>query len=271
VEILFGGDPKSKERRLPQFVSYAQVAGVKAGGEVLAIHPEDKTSDQKPRALFVTQRFGKGQSAVLLTDALWRWKLSLPSDAPEPELFWQQLFLALAQRDTGGLKFTAQPYFAALGQKVSFRVEGVAGISSPEIAAISPSGISAPLTAQAGPVPKSWVFDLDPNEQGKWRIRITDPRGSSTETLVRVSPVRRSDEMSNLPPDTDGMLKMAGATGGAMLSEGVPGSWSVPSTASPAALRQERVQPLWNNWPLLLLCLGFYTAELVWRRKAKLL
>ena len=48
-----------------------------------------------------------------MTDALWRWKLSLPSASHASDVFWQQLFLALVGPGST-MHFGTQPYFAAL-------------------------------------------------------------------------------------------------------------------------------------------------------------
>ena len=46
--------------------------------------------------LLARQQIGEGFTAVLATDLLWRWKMSLPSGSHAVETFWQQLLLSLA-------------------------------------------------------------------------------------------------------------------------------------------------------------------------------
>ena len=273
VADLFDAVPGGTLQSLPKFTTYAQVHGVKAGAEVLAVHPEDKTDAQMPRALLVTQRYGQGQVTVLLTDALWRWRLSLPSTAHDPEIFWQQLFLALARQGsgTGGIRFGLQPFFATLEESSRFRLDGISG-GAPTVTAVSPQGKSQVLAAQPDAQAGSWTFQLNPNEPGKWRIRTEDERGSQMETLLRVSPASSTPRnFSGEPPDTEGLRQLAESTGGCLLNDGVPASWSAPDTSSQTTLLSKHSQPLWNNWVILLLALGFYVTELLWRRQAKLL
>jgi len=272
ITSLLAGSANDTMQNMPQFSSYARVRGVKAGGQVLAIHPQDKTASNESRALLVTQRFGQGQVTTLLTDALWRWRLSLPSTSHDPEIFWQQLFLALARHRAGtdGLRFALQPFYASLGQTCAFRLDGAQG-SAPTLTAISPSGQSQTLTAQPGTQANSWLFQLNANEPGNWRVRAQDQNGALMETLVRISNASHKDELSGLPPDTEGLRKLAESTGGSLLNDGAPEDWSTSQTHDQATLLSKHARPLWNNWVLLLIGLGFYVTELIWRRRARLL
>jgi len=271
---LFTPGPNGTLQNMPQFSTYARVHGVKAGSEVLAVHPQDKTESGESRALLVTQRFGQGQVTALLTDALWRWRLSLPSTSHDPEIFWQQLFLALSRHPAGsaGLHFALQPFSAALGQTCAFRLDGVHGKDAPTITAISPKGASQTLTAQPAPQSGSWLFQLNSNESGNWRIQAQDSSGAMMETLVRVSNASHSAELSGLPPDTEGLRKLAASTGGCLLNDGAPENWTTTHPHEDlTTLVSKHSRPLWNNWLILLIGLGFYATELIWRRQAKLL
>ncbi len=269
---LFGGaDGSAALPAMPQFISYAQVHGVKAGAEILAIHPQDKTAANAPRALIVTQRYGQGRVTAFLTDSLWRWRMSLPSTSHAPEIFWQQLFLSLVHRESGtqGLRFGAQPFSSSLGQACAFRLDNATG--APVISTIAPSGASQPVTVQAAAQPGSWSFKLNPNEAGKWRVRAQDDRGAMVETLLRVSHVSHAVELSGLPPDVEGLRRLAQSTGGSLLNDGAPDSWSVAAAPNLNSLVGKHSRPLWNNWWVLLLGLGLYVTELIGRRFAKLL
>jgi uncharacterized membrane protein len=273
IADLFAGGADGAPQHVPQFTTYARVHGVKAGGQILAVHPEDKTGANEPRALLVTQRFGQGQVTTLLTDTLWRWRLSLPSTDHAPEVFWQQLFLALAHEESGkaGMRFGVQPFFAALGQTCAFRLDASPGTSTPNVTALSPQGQTQVLALQAGAQSGSWSFELNPNQPGKWCICARDSRGSQVETLLRVSNASHTAELSGLPADRDGLRKLAESTGGCILNDGPPVSWSAGATQNPPPLVSKHSQPLWNNWAVLLAGLCFYVTELVWRRGARLL
>ena len=257
---------------LPRFVTYAQVHGLKAGAVALATHPQDKTGSGAPRPLLAAQRFGLGHVTAMMTDGLWRWRLSLPSDHHDSEIFWQQLFRTLARQQAaqGNLHFSAQPFFASMGQLSSFRVEGAQGAAT--VTVTPPAGPPHPVTPQLDPDNGSWSFDLRPDAPGKWRIDAQDARGAATETLLRVSNHAHGDELSGLPPDTDGLRRLATSTGGKLLDDGPPDEWSAaPLAGQSPTLLSKRSQPLWDSWLLLLPGLGFYVIELIWRRRARLL
>ncbi len=273
VADLFGAPSGSLIHNLPQFSTYARVHGIKAGGEVLAVHPVDKTDQNTPRSLLVTQRFGQGQVTALLTDGLWRWKLSLPSESHDPEIFWQQLLRLLTRKESAhrNLRFGLQPYNASLGQVTDFRLDGAQGSNAPTVTAVSPDGIPQPIIAQPDSPANSWSFQFKPDKPGKWRIRAQDSQGAQMETWLRVSSASHSDELSGLPPDRDGLRQLAVATGGSLLDDGAPDNWSATGAPKLATLVSKRTQPLWDRWFVLLFGLGFYITELIWRRRAKLL
>ncbi len=270
---LFGAASGDLLQNVPQFSTYARVHGIKAGAEVLAVHPEDKTDVNTPRALLVTQRFGRGHITALLTDGLWRWKLSLPSTSQDPQIFWQQLFHILAQEESAhrGLRFSRQPFFASLGQTSPFRLDGAEGPTAPTVTANSPGEPPQALPVQFDPVSDSWSFQFIPNEPGKWRIHAEDGREAQMETWLRVSGSSHASELSGLPADTEGLRKLAESTGGSLLNDGTPAKWSASNAPTVTTLVSKRSEPLWDTWLVLSICLGLYVTELLWRRHAKLL
>ena len=141
----------------------------------------------------------------------------------------------------------------------------------PTVTAISPGGVSQVLTAQLDLQGESWSFQLKSTEAGKWRIHAEDSRGAQMETWLHVSNSAHGQELSGLPPDTDGLRNLAAATGGSLLDDGTPGSWSQSHSPNVSTVVSKHSEPLWDNWLLLLLGLGFYITELIWRRFAKLL
>jgi uncharacterized membrane protein len=270
IAKLFGNAPGEPQTDLPKFASYAHVASLKAGADVLAVHPTDQTGAKQARALLVTQRFGDGQVTALLTDALWRWKLSLPSTSHAPETFWQQLFLALAGPG-GAMHFSSQPGFASLGEQSLFRLDGAPGLTAPTVNAIAPNAATKILPLQPGTHPGEWTFQFSPDQPGKWRLHAQDNRGAEIETLLRVSNVSHGVELSGLPPDVEGLRKLAQATGGALLNDGTPETWASHASTPEATMVSQHARPLWNTWAVLLLALSCYAIELIWRRRAKLL
>lgn len=290
VAALFGSASGGLIKNLPRFSTYAQVRSVKAGALVLAVHPADRMESNLPRPLLVSQRFGKGRVTVLLTDSLWRWKLSLPSQSMDPLVFWQQLFHVLSRDESSDspLQFSEQPYFASPGQLCDFKVVGAKGPKAPLVFVRSPFTIDRrfakshqriawslygrkPLPLKYDADSESWSFQVTPDRPGKWMVDVGDSRNARTETFLEVSEQSRLEELSGLPTDTDGLRRVAESTGGALLNDGTPPNWSLSDASDPGTVISKRSEPVWDNWIVLLVCLGFYVTELVWRRGIKLL
>jgi uncharacterized membrane protein len=275
IANVFGAASGGVLTDLPKFSTYAKVQAVKAGAQILAVHPDQKSDSNVPRPLVVTQRFGNGYVTVLLTDSLWRWKMSLPSDNKAPLIFWQQLFHALARNDAlhSSLRFAKKPYSASLGQLCHFEVVGAQGKGRPVVTFGAARGGLAmmPMMLDYDPERDCWPFDLAANRPGELEIMVRDGRGAMTETMLHVSAQPRQQELSGLPPDVDGLRALAGATGGGLLNDGTPGAWSASSAPEQGTLVSKRIEPAWDNWIVLVFCLGLYVTELVWRRQLKLL
>jgi hypothetical protein len=256
---------------IPKFATYAKVGTLKPDAQVLAVHPTEKLGDTL-RPLLVTHRYLYGWATVLLTDGLWRWKMSLPSGAGPADVFWQQLLRKLGDRESehSGMRFTQQPFQAALGARCAFRLEGAHG-GDPIVTAVSPSGVAAAAAVTPEPAGGAWTFAVTTGEPGRWLIRAVDGRGAQMETSVLVSTLHHGEEFSGLPPDSAGLRALAEATGGSMLADGVPSSWRQAAGDHEATVVSVRRELLWDQWPLLLAGLGCYVAELVLRRRAKLL
>ncbi|HBC88615.1 MAG TPA: hypothetical protein DCZ94_16835 [Lentisphaeria bacterium] len=80
---------KFNAKMLPLFEDCALVEKAKPGATVLAVHPEFSTPENGPRVLLAVQPFGHGRSAILATDPLWRWRLSISSKSKDFDRFWE--------------------------------------------------------------------------------------------------------------------------------------------------------------------------------------
>lgn len=259
--------PDAKED-VPRFSSYAKVLRQKPAAEVLAVHPTDVVpGTNAKRILLARQPYGKGFTAVLTTDLLWRWRMSLPSANRAPDRFWQQLLLSMAPAEGRGLRI-ARLSDGVAGQPVRLRVEGCE--QPPKALATGPKGDAAAAVTftKSTEEPGVWLGQFTPDAEGRWAAAATDPDGGASATITL--PVRGAGqklEASNLPPDLDGMRRLAEASGGALLGrEPVFRKTSVELPALPPT-----ITPLWNSGILLLVLLGFYATELCLRRWMKLL
>lgn len=255
---------------VPHFNTYARVRAVKAGAEILAVHPTESAPDNSPRVLVAKQQFGEGFTAVMNTDLLWRWKLSLPSTNRAVEIFWQQFFLSLAQPAQGqSVELASRTESPQIHRSVVLRVAGAAE-AAPTVVVRSPQGKQQRLTLN--PVDAqgagAWLAAFIPDAEGCWEAKASGTDGDEAKISIPVVAQVRTAEMMGLPPDVDGLRRLAETTGGALIESGNP-VFAQMKLERPGEIL--RAQPVWNNGWLVLFLLGGYAAELVTRRKFKLL
>ena len=255
----------------PKFAEYAKVDNVKPGAEVLAVHPADRMpGSNKLRVLIARQTFGAGSSAVMTTDLLWRWKMSLPSESHAAETFWQQFMLMLARTTSGsGLLLVKNSVAAQAGRSVSVRVDTASG-NAPKVEATSPSGAKISLPIEPDPnIIGGQQVEFIPDAEGRWEIAATDTAGNFARVTMPVGAKKTQAESLDDPVDIEGLRRIAEATGGTLVENATAAIR--PRVESHQPLEAKLAQPLWDTRWLIIALLCLYAAELVSRRLAKLL
>jgi hypothetical protein len=264
---------------LPKFCDYAKVRAIKPGADVLAVK-QPARGENEPRVLLARQPFGAGFSAALTTDLLWRWKMSLPSTSRAAEKFWQQLLLSLAPPPGAGLRLVKLTEAPSINAPVALRVEGstVTANSAPAVEAVSPTGERQPLALRSlgngadGKEGAAWQVSFTPAATGRWEVRASDPAKNQARLTFPVLAKAPTVESLDLPPDIEGMRRLAESTGGALI-ENEP-IFQARKALDPSLgdnAQPRRVRPLWNSAWLLGLMLGLYGTELIVRRCYRLL
>ena len=99
-------------------------------------------------------------------------------------------------------------------------------------------------------------------------MRATDPARNLARVTFAVSEKAVTTESLNLPPDVEGMRRLAQSTGGALIGDEPVFQ---ERTAAAGETPPRRVEPVWNSGWLLGLLLGLYGTELIVRRWFRLL
>ncbi|HLP01037.1 MAG TPA: hypothetical protein VK163_03350 [Opitutaceae bacterium] len=277
--LRFAWEPRGRELfaedgelASPIFHTYAPVAAVKPGAEVLARHPRETIPGSNERAvLLALQRYGRGQVAVLACDALWRWKLQEPSGARTVELFWQHL-LAWLGRDAqpgSGLSFPRAPLSAEVGAEVLIEVTGRE--APPAGLRVNSGEGRADTLAPERVEGNSAFFRWKPSRASLWALEAWTTDGARAQHWVdvRAATTGPTGEHSGLPPDLGTLELLAGQTGGAVLGEVAPAAWSEGRVAP--QIVSERHVALWHRPAFFALLLGLFAAELLLRRVFRLL
>lgn len=258
----------NRESIIPQFAEYASIERAKPGATVLGIHPTEKDAKGNPKILLAVQRFGKGRVAALATDSLWRWKLSLPADSPDPAVFWQQFMMWLAGSASRSLRFADPPVEVPLNRTTSLIVESV---EAPQVTAQTSNQPTLPLEVKPDAERGQWRMAWRPTQIGEWTITAATG-GGEQRIFINVTDVDSGGiDLENLPPDGERLRELADATGGEILARGAPGSWLAPVEENGLPPLPESRSLQWNRWPWLLLVFALYSVELGLRRWWRLL
>ena len=261
----------------PRFASYVPVLRAKPGAVVIARHPrENAPGREEPAILLAWQRFGRGRTAIMTCDSLWRWKMQEPSGSHDVERFWQQLFAWLARQPERELRFEQAPVYAEVGQPLALRVAGKDSAPTTARALLSREKFTDLATdgpAQDGVTTYRWT----PPEPGLWQLAAQSDNGELAQHWVTVRPPAKPEEKkvetgerSGRPPDVAALQNLARRTGGALLDERPPAAWTTGEKERTDLVSEQRVL-LWHHRNLFALLAGLYTLELLLRRWQRLL
>jgi hypothetical protein len=263
VSALFEKD----DENLPYYAQNAEVSAVKPGAEILAV--SRPTDGGEPQVLLARQRFGNGFAVAMMTDLLWRWKMSLPSNSHALENFWQQLLLSLSPAPGERLRLVKLTESPATNEPVALQITGNTGGPMPNVVVISPANQYRPLTLQPSTNGESvWTTTFTPSAAGFWKVEAAGAGKKFARLVFPVSANSKSVEMMNQPPDIDGMRQLAEATGGSMIEDAPVFQ---PRENADAVPPLQHIRPLWDSSWLLGGLLGLYGTELIVRRRFRLL
>lgn len=263
----------------PRFANYARIHRAKPGADVLARHATDSAPASGERAILLAlQRYGSGQSALLASDALWRWKLNQPSTERGAEIFWQNLLAWLGRDSRPGPRFERAPLSAELNHELTLRLSGAAAGYSitashdPVTQTAGPPGPPPRLILASGAESNLRHYRWTPPAEGRWMLtaRGPDPEAPPLRHWLTIT-ARSLGETSGLPPDLVRLRSLAERTGGAVLSDNPPPAWSATAGSAALALARETLTPLWHQAWVFFILLALYGSELALRRRWNLL
>jgi len=252
----------------PLFSEYAHVAQAKPGADVLARHPSELAPDGSERAiLLAVQRYGRGQSGVLTTDALWRWKLNQPMEDRGAEVFWHTLFAWLTREHQAGLRFDEAPRVAEVGREISLRVAGAVADKVKVEAVAGEKRLALSETTTEG---KTREFGWSPPSEGLWLLTAIDGAGGEARHWIAVKKAAGTGELSGAAPDEELLRTLATRTGGAVLENTPPTAWQETQREGGTLLGEQK-ESLWHRQWIFATILGLYCAEMILRRKWRML
>ncbi len=261
--------------RAPKFREYAAVQRAKPGAIVAAEHPTDSNSWGK-RPLLVMQHFGRGRSAVLATDSVWRWQMSLPSTSHAYQKLWQQMLFWVANQDGNVPAIDLAAPSAKVGEKVSFTVtlpKQAAGVSStaPTLAAVAPDGSSQSIPLTAGPTSETYTGAVTAAAAPWLRLVASAPNLEDGTTVLNIRSDHTSVEDQHLTPDLPSLHRLAQAAGGQVVDAATLRALPSLGINTEETVTEKKITDLWDNGLVFMLLLGVFCLEMLLRRYVKLL
>ena len=268
-------DAQANARRwatLPYLMDYEDPGRAKPGAVVLAeMHYAGRTMP-----LLVTQRYGRGRSAVLATGGTWRWQMSLPLGDPTHDVFWQQLLRWLVAETPGPVQASVpapilldephvrlsadvrdRNYFPAPDARVSARVIGPGG---------APRAVElAPVPGQPGRFAADWSAEAP----GLYVAEVTAERGAQ-EVGRDVLTFERLDgiaESFHTEQNRELLKALAASTGGQYWRPDELARLAARIPYSAAGIAVEELGALWNMPAVFLVLLALRGAEWLLRRR----
>ena len=271
---------------LPPLEGSVRVQRAKPTATVLAIHPDELTSDDAAMPVVAVQPFGNGRAAVFTGDTTRNWQQTLRSlDRETPFLrFWGQMIRWLAGRSEevateAGIVATTDKSYCEPESTVAISaiVRGAAGEATSgarvvaKIQAPHNYRVEVELAPVAGPA-GNYRAVFEPQQSGRYEITV---EATLTDQLLQADPViievgRPNLEFDRLDLDEKMLAEIAGKSGG---------RYAHISTANRLIERLKRDQQSRHvqyevrlYWPPLLWVafVGALTTEWLLRRKYSL-
>ena len=277
----FAGDPNFW-KSIPPVLSV--FTGLQAKPAAEALVQVETPSGTVP--LVLTQRFGQGKVAVILTDSLWRWQLGPESgDARPYKRFWSQLLSWLLPKEEDltaeKLELFADRNDIFLGETIALNAR-IAKTDGPKPSTVDativfPDGREVPYRMESrlvetatGEAFEGFALDFKADIPGSYRISATAQAGSEKLLTKPISFFVKafSPETSPRPTREEGLQAIPSASGGSYFEDAK--QLNAAFSAFDLKAREENFsefETLWRNWPVLIGIMLFFTATWFVRRK----
>ncbi|MAE60113.1 MAG: hypothetical protein CMJ49_02025 [Planctomycetaceae bacterium] len=256
---------------LPRYASLAPVLRAKPGATVLARAEVGHlaTSDGQPPIALAVQRYGKGRSAVLTTDSLWRWRLQIEADSFAYDQFWRHLvsYLATAikRRPAWMLESTIHPPDQLV--EVRFLLPETAPQSFEDLtfAAVSDDASSV-LRMEPTEKPDEYRSAVTTQAGHSWRLVAREGEAVVAEAYITGRATSVDPEFKALKADRRGLAEIAAASGGTLIDPDGRFDYANWLPRYPSEVVQTERKALWHTSWVFGILLGLFLVELLVRR-----
>lgn len=259
----------------PPLIGINPTDGLKPGATVLLQSSVREVGGQH-LAVLAFQRFGRGKSMALTTDATWRWRMEQDSKNNFHELFWKQLLRWLVSDVPDQVNLDTDKNSYSLDESVTLRAEvndnTFMRLNNAQITAKvkSPSGVitSAPLIWDPGKEGQ-YSATFMPEEEGIYDVTAEAFQGSSSLGKARDNfrVAESSEEYHNANLNADLLKKLAADTGGRYYAAADARTLPEDISYSDTGASRLEEKELWDMPIFFLLLAGAASAEWILRKR----
>jgi uncharacterized membrane protein len=259
-------------KKLPYLMNFQEAGLPKPGALVLA----DMTASGHKLPLLVTQKYGRGRTAVFATGGDWRWQMLQPVEDMSHEMFWRQL-LRWVVSDTPTRVVASTPRSVLLDDgrahlRAEIRDTTYLPTSDAQVEAriVGPDGASQSIELHPDPIEQGvYSVDWDASRPGSYVAEISAHRGQQ-ELGRDVVTLRRENgtaENFHLEQNRELLEKLSSQTGGRYYHPNEVNKLGEDISYSDAGITVRETKDLWDMPVVFFLALMLCCAEWLLRRK----
>jgi uncharacterized membrane protein len=274
-------DEQERLREMPAFGVLNAVKDPKPGAQVEAVL---RDAQDRPWPALVTQRYGRGRSAVVTIGDVWRWGMQSPDARTDMEKFWRQLMRWLVADTPARTEITVHPESEPPGSvRLEIRLRGpdyqpfddasVALHINDVFAGQEGNTNAGPLTLRAEPSmeePGLFTALHTSRSAAGYRAETTVTNAVGAEigrAEAGWSVDLAAEEFRSIQPNVGLLEAIARHTGGSVLEPSDLGSLVKDLPNREAPVMEPQTNPLWHTPWAFGLALGCFLVEWGIRRR----
>jgi uncharacterized membrane protein len=271
-------DDKENRKRwsdAPPLIGFNPTGGPKPGATILAQSSVRDATGQFP-VLLAFQRFGRGKSMALTTDATWRWRMQQDSKNNFHDLFWRQLVRWMVNEVPDQVNLETDKHSYSADETVVLRAE----VNDESFMRLNNAQVTARVKSPSGEsttVPLIWDLSKEgqysatykPVGDGIYEVSVEALRGNKSLGLTRTNfrIADSNDEYHDANLKTGLLKKLAADTGGRYYN--VNNTRTLPEDISYSDAGASRLEEkeLWDMPIFFLLLVGAAATEWILRKR----
>lgn len=259
-------------KKLPYLMNFQEAGTPKPGALVLA----NMNAAGHTLPLLITEKYGRGRTAVFATGGDWRWQMLQPVQDMSHEMFWRQMLRwMVSDTPTRVVSSVAKPVLLDDGHvqlRAEVRDTTYLPTSDAEVQAriVGPDGSTQTVELHPNPVEQGvYTADWDAGHAGSYITEITAHRGQQdlgSDTIT----FRREDgvaENFHLEQNRDLLEKLSAQTGGRYYRPDQVSRLGEDISYSDAGITVRETRDLWDMPIVFFIALLLCCSEWLLRRK----